>query len=60
MYFKLYAPDSLVSPEPIITRQFGYQAKHDFIFGNVEKIRNIVDLLDTNETVSIKDAKKYY
>lgn len=57
--FKNEAPHLNLPPEPIITRWSTWIMASNYYCENIEIIRNILEKLDADDAVSIKEAKKY-
>ncbi|XP_026820145.1 uncharacterized protein LOC113558795 [Rhopalosiphum maidis] len=57
--FKDEAPHLNLPPEPIITRWSTWIIASNYYCENIEIIRKILEKLDADDAVSIKEAKKY-
>ena len=57
--FKSKAPEISLPPEPVITRWGTWINAANYYCDNLSTIRSIFELLDNDDAVSIKDAKKY-
>lgn len=58
--FKNYAPDISLPPEPTITRWGTLINAVLYYYKYYEQIRDIVNMLDSNDALSIKVSKKIW
>lgn len=57
--FKPKAPEISLPPEPVVSRWGTWINAANYYCDNLSTIRSIFKLLDNDDAVSIKDAKKY-